>query len=315
MKRHALGGAWLACVASACLAQPQSSTSGQQALTALDACIARLDPSLDVGYAQVSVRCPTLARSLERSGWAEWLPKGWKEARNELSAGSLTELRTVAARELEASEVSQAPNVARLNEVLAGLGAVTEERNSLWSRFRAWLRAIIERNRPTDRSWLDKMIQHHGRSQTFVDLLTYSALGAVILLAAIILTNELRAAGLLKRHARESSRASAANLAQKSTLSWRNIEEASSSDKPRLLLELLIARLTELRKVPPAGALTVRELTRSVELANSDDRTRLSDIARAAERVRYSAQPVTPKVIDATLEQGRKLLERLDTPA
>ena len=44
------------------------------AVATIDACIARLDPQIDVGYERIARRCPDLAPTLEKSGWAAWLP-------------------------------------------------------------------------------------------------------------------------------------------------------------------------------------------------------------------------------------------------
>jgi len=80
-----------------------------------------------------------------------------------------------------------------------------------------------------------------------------------------------------------------------------------------VLLELVIARLTELRRVPPAGALTVRELTHSVELTDAANRNRLREIALAAESVRYSVADLPPEKVNAVIEQGRELLSHLQS--
>src|SRR5215212_4092319 len=145
-------------ITAAVPAQEQLETTGQDALAALDACVAKLDAELDVGYERIAGRCPRLARTLEQSGWAQWLPRGWKEARNELSAGSLIELRTLVARELEAPIGAHRPDVKHLNAVLTGLGAAARERESLWSRFRAWLRIVVARNKPAEpRGWPDDL--------------------------------------------------------------------------------------------------------------------------------------------------------------
>lgn len=308
---------WILCAAAVSPVQSQTQAGGQEARAAIGACIAQLDPALDVGYARIAARCPHLTPSLERSGWAQWLPRGWKEAHNDLSAGSLEELRTLVARELEVPATrTHAPSVARLNEVLAGLGPAARERSSLWSRFRAWLRTVVERNKPQDdRSWLDKMIQRNGRSQTVVDLLTYAALGLIVVLAGVIIANEMRAAGLVRSRALAPAGHAPSDQARRTRVSWHDVERAATREKPRLLLELVIAKLTELRHIPPAGALTVRELTRMAEFMDVRDRERLNNIALTAERARYSAGTLEPEAVGAAIEGGRELLERLDRSA
>src|SRR4051812_13906842 len=101
-------------------------------LAAIDTCILNLDPQLDVGYERIARRCPDLAPALEQSGWAAWLPQGWKESRNDLSAGSLRELRSVVARELATKAGEHAPRVERLKEILTDLGSTAQERSGAW---------------------------------------------------------------------------------------------------------------------------------------------------------------------------------------
>jgi hypothetical protein len=95
-------------------------------------------------------------------------------------------------------------------------------------------------------------------------------------------------------------------------MAWSDIERAPLADKPRLLLEMIVKRLSDRGYLPPAGALTVRELTRSVQLPEPDDRTRLSDLALAAERLRYSARELESGALHESVARGRELLDRLD---
>jgi hypothetical protein len=309
--KHCALAMLLFCITAAVPARERLDTSGQNALAAIDACVANLDAELDVGYERIASRCPGLARTLEQSGWAEWLPRGWKEARNELSAGSLLELRTLVARELEIPVSSHRPDVKRLNEVLTGLGAAARQRDSLWSRFRAWLRTVVAQNKPEEpRGWLDELASS-DRSQTIVDRITYIALALVVVLAGVIVAGEMRAAGFLRRGRLAAAEGSAFESARSTQMSWQDVERAAHAEKPRVLLELVIARLAELRRMPPAGALTVRELTRSVDLADAADRDRLREIALAAESVRYSVNDLKPDKINFVVEQGRELLSHL----
>src|SRR5919197_859234 len=62
-------------------------------------CLAHLDPELDIGYDRIAARCPELVKQLDHGAWAPWLPRGWKESGNDLSAGGLKELRDLVGRE------------------------------------------------------------------------------------------------------------------------------------------------------------------------------------------------------------------------
>jgi hypothetical protein len=95
-------------------------------------------------------------------------------------------------------------------------------------------------------------------------------------------------------------------------VSWRDIERAALSDRPRLLLELIVRRLSDRGALPPSGALTVRELTRAVQLPEAEDRSRLAELALAAERVRYSAKEPDAAGLDEPLVRGKELLSRLE---
>ncbi len=80
-----------------------------------------------------------------------------------------------------------------------------------------------------------------------------------------------------------------------------------------MLLELICSRLTALRRLPPATALTVRELTKSARLQDARDSARLADLALIAERARFAAVGIPESVMVAELERGRELLKRVET--
>jgi hypothetical protein len=279
----------------------------------IDSCVGRLDPQLDIGYDRVAARCPELMRQLEAGDWAPWLPRGWKESGNDLSAGSLREFRELVDRESAARDSTAivAPDVRHLQPILAALAGSRNENS--WSRFKSWLRSVLERpEQPTDESWLSRMVSHVGVSQSVIRLITYGALAAVVLLAAVIVVNEARTAGLVpKRRGAARTRRELAAAGRLGT-SWGDIERAQLLDRPRLLLQLVLRRLSERGFLPPAGALTVRELSRAARLPEADDRSRLTDLAFAAERVRYSATESVSVGLDGPIAGGRELLDRLD---
>jgi hypothetical protein len=300
---------------------PESAVAGQApvarqqavavAIPNVDSCVSRLDPQLDIGYERIAARCPELMRQLDGGVWAAWLPRGWKESGNDLSAGGLREFRNLVDRESGAGGSSTAPDVRQLQPILTALAG---SRNvSGWSRFKSWLRSILEqREQPTGESWFARMVSHVGVSQSVIRLITYAALAAVVLLAGIIVVNEARTAGLIpKRRGAARKRRELAGAGSSST-TWGDIEQAQPGDRPRLLLELIVRRLSDRGFLPPAGALTVRELTRAARLSDADDRSRLTDLALAAERVRYSAMESQFAGLDEPVARGRELLDRLD---
>src|ERR1041384_4560726 len=83
---------------------------------ALDDCRPRLDAQIDVGFERVAARCRGLAQALERSGVEQWLPPGWKETRNNLSAGSLAELRAPLPRGVPTRPGTTKPRTGKTNK-------------------------------------------------------------------------------------------------------------------------------------------------------------------------------------------------------
>jgi hypothetical protein len=81
------------------------------------------------------------------------------------------------------------------------------------------------------------------------------------------------------------------------------------------LLDMIVARLTTAGLLPPARALTVRELVQLARLADVADHQRLTELARTSERVRFSNSHVSNEDLAAAIEQGRELFTRLPAQA
>ena len=312
--RRLLCAALLVFIAPLQAAEPDSLAAVRKAI---DVCTPRLDAQVDVGYERVAALCPDLARTLERSGVEQWLPQGWKETRNNLSVGSLNELRAVVERELATPAPTHTPRVERLNEVLVSLGEQHRQGSGTWMRFRKWLRDLIDRrDRAANEDWFDHMVSRVGISDAIVEIVTYVALGAMVVLALIVVLNELKAAGLLGRRARAvaDEKADARSLlSARAVPTFGEIERAPMIERPRMLLELIASKLTAVRRLPPAGAMTVRELARSVQLDGAQDRERLSLLALTAERARYSESGVPEDALRSAYEQGRELLSSVES--
>jgi hypothetical protein len=282
---------------------------GQEGLDAVDNCIKRLDPQTDVGYVRIAARCPDLAQRLQASSWAAWLPKDWQASSSDLSAGSLKELRELVARELATRTTRRAPSLAPLTVILAELGPMEDHNRGLWARFTRWLREALERGDPSPaRDWLE--VPPSGLSQAVIDLICYACLAAVVVMAMVIILNELREAGVFaaRRTARKARHRPELNVRP----DWAAIQKAPARDRPRLLLELIAIRLMELNRLPPAAGFTVHELLRKARLVEAEDQALLADVALAAERVRFSQEQIPGASLEAVVERGRRVLEHLE---
>ena len=279
----------------------------------LDACCSRLDRELDVGYERIATRCPDLGRQVEASDVGAWLPRGWQDAGSGLSAGSLEELRILVARELDSHAQSRAPSVPRLRQVLTRLGDAGESRSGVWSRLREWLRQVTRReDDPRSPEFLTRLLSRVGLSARVLELVSYACLAALMALAGLIIVNELRAAGI-RLPPRAAPGGSRSELPQSPALvSLAQVEGATLEERPRLLLAVILERLSRRGLLPPARSLTVREVTRGARLPAAADGSRLFELASTAECVRYSPDLPSPARLEAAVAGGRALLEHLD---
>ncbi len=286
-------------------------------LQAIDECLARLDTELDVGYARIAARCPDLTPALARSTYAPWLPTDWHRPDNELSAAGLSELR---AQLLRVTVVpAPAHGALRSADVAAVLAQVTHveasPRSGGWQRFKDWFRRLIAAHPPGDDAWLGRWLADLKLPGGVTELIGWAALGAVVLLAAGILVNELRIAGLLRRRSDCERSPSAAGGRGRAASGPADLEHAPLEEQPARLLELIAERLAVQRPLPPTRALTARELERKANLQERSARARLAELVAVCERVRFSPERVSDTSLAAALRAGRELLLALEQAA
>lgn len=296
--------------------------STEAARGAIDSCVGRLNAETDIGYERVAAHCPDLARRLDEAGLSAWLPHDWKKSGNDLSSGGLRELGNLLALEDRDSAVPAArvhrPDVSHLPAVLSGFtGRDAAAGHGWWARTKAWLRDVFERREEEDDSWFSRVVGQDGLSQAVMELVSYLALMLVVLLAVVIVANELRVEGVLGRLRRRYwvrppvAAPVGAERGGESAVRWDELHHAAVEQRPRMLLELIASRLTEKGLLPQSRGMTVRELTRLARLPDEADRRRLLDLARMSERMRFSNEPIPDTAVGAVLDGGRLLLERV----
>ena len=143
----------------------------------------------------------------------------------------------------------------------------------------------------------------------------YVALIVVAVLAVVIVVNELRVDGVIGRWRRRFAVLADSPIGARHDggLAWGDVLSVPLPQRPGLLLELVVGRLVEGGRLRAARGLTVGELTRMARLPGEEDRDRLAELARTAERVRFSNIAVSDADIAAAVEGGRVLLERIGT--
>ena len=287
----------------------------RDALQVIEECVAKLDTELDVGFAKIAARCPDLPPALSQSPWAPWLPQGWNRPDNPLSAASLSELRALLARAAGPAVLRRpAPHAERVAAVLAEVARSDAGGVGWWQRFKQWLRTIFSARPATDNHWLTRWLRQIRLSSSTTQLIAWSALALVVALAVGIIINELRIAGFLPGGAGRP-RAGAPTLAGAGQrLALEDIERAAPERQPGLLLELIAVRLTEQERLPPARALTGRELEQRARLPDAASRSRLVELVQVCERLRFSGERVSAARSAAALRTGRMLLAALDAP-
>jgi len=286
----------------------------RDALAAIDDCVAKLDAELDVGYGRIAARCPELTAVLGESSFAPWLPADWKRPDNQLSAAGLSELRAQLARESgQRDNRRPAPSTERVATVLATVTHDAAGNVGWWQRFKDWLRRILTRRAPADSGWLRRWLAGIELSRSTTQLITWSAFALVVALAAGIVINELRVAGILRRRTARYHGRRALFRHGGSATGLEEIERAAPEQQPALLLELIAARLAALQRLPPARALTGRELERQARLPEESGRARLAELVSVCERVRFSGATVSSASLAAAVRGGRALLSALAT--
>jgi hypothetical protein len=282
-------------------------------IAVIDGCIHRLDPAVDVGYAHIAERCPDLASTLTSSRYAAWLPPDWNKPENELSVGGLVELRRLLSHS-ELPPTVRAPRVARLAGVLNELHRNDTGQGSFWARFKQWLREIfMPQPGAEDQGWLERLIGGLDLSQTVLRASVWGAVFLVLLLAGAVIVNELRVAGWWRSGPRRRRHEPGGAGVGRGAPSLDDVERARADVQPHLLLQLIIRRLTEQKRLPPARALTLSELERAARLSDERDRERLAALTAACERARF-AEHVGAPLLMAALARGRELLGSLETP-
>src|SRR5690606_124576 len=270
-------------------------------------CSERADPDT-VGLAELEQACPGLEASLAALGYEAFLSDSGRDA---LSVYGLDDLVHLGAPRESANATLQTES---LHSVLESIEQQANERPpTWWERFKNWLQELVRR-RSEESSWLEEWLQKVQPSALVVRTTLFALVALVILLAVLIVINELRAAGVLKRRARDETDVGSA-LASRSQpgegLSIADLDSLAIQKRPAALLRILVAALVRAGRLRSERSLTYRELTQHARFADDGERASFQRIAAAAERSVYGASALAEQDVELLVREGRALQARL----
>jgi hypothetical protein len=294
-------------------ARPGSAQAVDEVRGSLDECLEKLSAVPKKDFEAISSLCDSLPAQLEASPYAAWLPQQWWQ--DPLHVSSLEEVASLIDH-LEPAPVAQAaPDATLLAPILEDIRQVEIERQqSLMERIREWIRkrlepATAEGEAPPE--WI-KWLESLARHQAFLQILSYVLLALVVGLALGIVFVELKAAGVFAPRIRDRSLRgvrTATGLPGTQDLSLETIDPLL---RPSLLLDRVLGVLAGPQRARVDRSLTHRELRHAVRFDEPAHVQRFENLARCAERVRYSPAPPPREDIDLAVTSGQELLSALE---
>jgi hypothetical protein len=273
----------------------------------LDDCIESVEDDV-IGMSALEEKCPGLEQALIDLGLDPFIAD-WQWDR--IGVYGLMSLRSVEQRYSEPPS-ARTVQVDGLKSVLDELRQpVQAEKPLTWSeRFKRWLRNLLSQQGNDTESWLSRWLDDYRLSETARNILVYGAVILVVLLAVAVIVNEVRVArkGRLKKARTRASEATGVSgaLAARSL----DLDTATRSERPSILLQMLVATLVKTGRLQAERSLTHRELTTRARFDDSSQRESFRRVAQLAERIVYGGDDA-PAQLDDVVQAGRALHSQL----
>jgi hypothetical protein len=269
----------------------------------LDDCVESVAVDV-IGMTALEEECPGLEHALSELGLDPFIAD---EQWNSIGAYGLMTLQSM---EQRYREPPAAPAV-KTDSLKSVLDEITEpvraEQPLTWfERFKRWLRDLLGRQDAGDDSWLN-WLEGYELSETARSILFYGSVILVVALALAVIINEVRVARRgRRRRDRTQVPGAGTGLSDLAAARSLDLDGASRSERPSILLQMLVATLVKTGRLQAERSLTHRELTARAKFDNSDQRESFRRVAQLAERVVYGGDE-TPAELDEIVQAGRAL--------
>jgi len=277
---------------------------------AIDDCIRQVDSVTANGFELIATQCPDLLRRMQSSDWAAWLPQGWQNDYNNLTARTLAALRMDVARELALRAGARSPQVALVRPILADLAPAIPRRVDGGSGCAAGYGRCSHRSPRAARTGMT-VSAAASISPKRCSSLWRTPLSRSLSSSA---RTSLSMSGALPPAAspyRESQRGGAGAAAGHPAIELARCRARGANERRECYSSSLQRGFTAARRLPGSRALTVRELTRAAEFTDAADRERLEELALTSERLRFAPAVPMPAGVARVLDRGRELFDRL----
>jgi hypothetical protein len=256
--------------------------------------------------------CPEIVDDINDGIWGQALARGLAE---DLSGAAFVTLTDVVA-EYDSARAAIAISPATLDAALAETATLVPPTElSIWERAMQWLQERLGRA-PDDGAsgferWLAQWLEDFSVSERWLTV-ALALIGIVLVIAtALIVVNELRAAGLLVRRtprgaAADDGAALGAELPRVRTID--DLRRAPLSRQPALLLALVLELLRQRSPIPHSA--THRELLARTDL-RTEQRATFATVVGAAERATFGGWQPAPTELTELLAGGESLIRDL----
>jgi hypothetical protein len=263
-------------------------------------------PSAASGIEKLGTACPQLENALQSLGFAPILYDGW---RGRLNRDALRDLASLA-EEYGGAKPGVSPDPATLPGILKALARErTTSPRSWWDVLKAWLAQHTDALNRLDR-WLERI----GGSTSLFHAISYSLVALVLIAAAAVLVNEMRAGGAGRWQRRRKSSAHGSSAAVVSA-DAAGLEPGAPAEGLTELLRALVRRLMQTGRLETERSLTHRELVARSAFDDESQRAVFAAVAGAAESILYGPQGGAPERLNTVLDEGRALLTQLAGPS
>jgi hypothetical protein len=274
----------------------------------LDECIESVADDV-IGMPALEEKCPGLEQALIDLGLDPFISD---EQWDRLGVYGLITLRTVADRYSE-SPPDRTVQAESLDSILDELKQPEQVEQPLtWlERFKRWLRNLMGQQESAAESWLSRWFEEHTLSETARNVLFYGSLTMVLLLAAAVIINEVRVArkGRRKRD-RTGAFGGTGVTGDAPAARSLDLDAAARSERPSILLQMLVATLVKTGRLQAERSLTHRELIGRAKFDDSSQRESFGRVAQLAERIVYGGDEA-PAELDEVVQAGRALHSQL----